>query len=120
MYVFVYGSLKRGYHNHELLQNSEFICEAISKEKYPMVNIEELFPYLINEKGIGHNIKGEVFKIDEETLILLDILEGYPDFYTRETIKVVNMGIQMSAIVYFVNEDIEYKDLELLKEFAYK
>lgn len=53
MYIFVYGSLKEGYHNHYLLENAEFICEAITKEKYPMVNIEGDFPYLLNKQGQG-------------------------------------------------------------------
>lgn len=115
--VFVYGTLKRGFYNHALLENSEFIAEVITKEKYPMVNFEEYFPYLINEVGVGHKIKGELFKVDDETFAKLDILEGYPDLYTRENIKVISYGIEISAIAYFVKEKIDYDDFELLEEF---
>lgn len=115
--IFVHGTLKRGFYNHALLENSEFFCEATTRDKYPMLNNEEYFPYLINEKGICHNIKGEVFKVNEETFSKLDILEGYPDFYTRETIKVISYGISISAIAYFVNKNIDYSELKLLEEF---
>ena len=115
--VFVYGTLKREFYNHTLLENSEFIGEVVTKEKYPMVNVEEYFPYLINEVGVGHNIKGELFKIDDETFAKLDILEGYPDLYARENIKVISYGIEMSAITYFVKEKIAYDGFELLEEF---
>ncbi len=116
-YVFVYGTLKRGFYNHILLENSEFIGDVVTKNKYPMVNVEEHFPYLINDIGIGHNIIGELFKINDETFTKLDILEGYPDLYTRETIKVISFGIEISAIAYFVKETIEYTNLELMEEY---
>lgn len=115
--IFVYGSLKRGFHNHFLLEDSEFIGEVITKDKYPMVNVEEHFPYLINAKGIGYNIKGELFKVDDETFANLDILEGYPDLYTRETIKVLSYGIEISAITYFVVEEIDFSNLEFIEEY---
>jgi gamma-glutamylcyclotransferase (GGCT)/AIG2-like uncharacterized protein YtfP len=58
-----------------------------------------------------------VYKIDEEILAMLDILEGYPDLYTRHQIAVKSLGIEIQAITYFVNEKIDYKNLELLKSF---
>ena len=117
MYIFVYGTLKQGFHNHYLLEDTKFICEAATKDKYPMVNTEEYFPYLFNQKGMGHNIRGEVYRIDDVTLAMLDVLEGYPDHYTRETIKVLSKGIELNALVYFANEGIDYNSLELLKNF---
>jgi len=117
MYLFVYGTLKNGFHNHQLLEDAEFICSATTKEKYPLVNIEGYFPYLINDKGVGHCVEGEVYKIDEEILAMLDILEGYPDLYNRHKIRVKSLGIELQAITYFVNEKIEYQNLELLESF---
>ncbi|WP_193112100.1 gamma-glutamylcyclotransferase family protein [Sulfurimonas paralvinellae] len=117
MYLFVYGTLKQGFHNHHLLADAEFICNAASKQNYPMVNTEEYFPYLIDNEGHGYNVKGEVYRIDEAILEMLDILEGYPQHYTRREIEVVSLGIDLLAITYFLNEKIEYKDLELLESF---
>jgi len=117
MYVFVYGTLKQGFHNHYLLENAEFVCEVTTKEKYPMVNTEEYFPYLLDVSGVGHNIKGEVYRIDNVILAMLDVLEGYPEHYTRKTIKVLNQGIEINTIVYFLNEELDYSKFELLENF---
>jgi gamma-glutamylaminecyclotransferase len=118
MYIFVYGTLKQGFHNHHLVEDAEFICEATTKEKYPMVNTEKYFPYLLNEKGVGHHIKGEVYRINTATLAMLDILEGYPDLYTRETIIVLSKGIELTTLVYFLNGMLDYSSLELLNNFT--
>jgi len=117
MYLFVYGTLKNGFHNHHLLENTEFICSATTKQRYPMVNIEEYFPYLIDDEGEGCHIEGEVYKIGEETLAIIDILEGYPELYNRHKIIVKSFGIELQAITYFVNEKIDYQNLKLLKSF---
>lgn len=120
MYIFVYGTLKQGFCNHYLLNESEFICEAITKEKYPMVNTEIYFPYLINRAGEGFHIKGEVYRIDTNTLALLDILEGYPEHYIREEIRLSCSYVEIRALVYFLRDCIEYESLELLEEFTNK
>ena len=117
MNIFVYGTLKKDFHNHHYLEDAEFICGATTKEKYPMVNVEEYFPYLINKKGIGYHIKGELYKIDEAVLSMLDILEGYPELFMREKIPITSFGIEVDATVYFVKEKIYYQDIELLEEF---
>jgi len=117
MYLFVYGTLKKGFHNHDLLENAEFVCKATTKEKYPMVNTEEYFPYLIDDKGVGHHTQGEVYKIDETILAMLDILEGYPEHYDRQQIQVVSLGIELTATVYFLKDNIDHKNLELFESF---
>ncbi|WP_457747591.1 gamma-glutamylcyclotransferase family protein [Sulfurimonas sp.] len=117
MYLFVYGTLKKGFYNHQILEDAEFICSATTKQKYPMVNIEEYFPYLIDAEGIGHHVEGEVYKIDNKTLAMLDVLEGYPELYNRHQITVKSLGAELQAITYFVNEKIDYQNLELLKSF---
>lgn len=82
-----------------------------------MVNTEEYFPYLLNKKGVGHNIKGEVYRIDDVILAMLDILERYPEHYTRETIKVLSKGIELNTLVYFLNEELDHSSLKMLESF---
>lgn len=117
-YLFVYGTLKKAHYNHELLLDAKYIAEVTSKHPYPMIQVDEPYPYLLDCEGVGYCIKGELYKIDASILAMLDILEGYPEHYTRREIEVKTIGIGMRAIAYFKSEVIEYEGLELLEEFV--
>ncbi|XP_037888327.1 putative gamma-glutamylcyclotransferase CG2811, partial [Glossina fuscipes] len=54
-------------------------------ERYPLI-ISTRFniPFLLNKCGRGHNVKGEVYEVDEEMLKKLDELQEYPEYYDRE------------------------------------
>lgn len=88
--VFLYGTLKRGQPNYHWLTNSEhgtarYLYDAISVEKFPLIIASRFnIPFLLNFSGKGHQIKGEVFEIDEKMLRNLDKLEDYPTLYDRE------------------------------------
>ena len=84
--LFVYGTLKRGFGNHRLLATSEFIGRAVTVEPRPLV-IAGL-PFMINAPGAGLNVRGECYKVDLNTWPLLDRLEGHPNWYKRDLIKV--------------------------------
>ncbi len=117
MYVFVYGTLKRGFSNHYFLEDAKFIAQVTTKDKFPMVNIIKAYPYIINDTRNGHNIEGELYKIDEIILTKLDMLEGYPEHYDRRSIIVIAENQEYRAIVYFIKKKIDYTHLELLKKF---
>lgn len=97
-YLFVYGTLKRGRGNHRLLGNAKFIGEGETVEKYKMYDIG--VPIVV--KGSPHvRIKGELYMVDEKILKQCDSLEGHPDMYKREKIKVEVKGRQYWAWMYF-------------------
>ncbi|WP_406661519.1 gamma-glutamylcyclotransferase family protein [Methanolobus sp. ZRKC3] len=83
MYVFVYGSLKKGFCNHPLIEGSEFICETHTKESYAMLDLHR-FPGVIKDKKISI-IYGEVYDPEDTVLEQLDIFEG--SWYTRENVE---------------------------------
>jgi len=116
--IFVYGTLKRGFCNESYLKNTTFIDRAITVDKYPMILKYQAFPYLINVKGKGHHIKGEVYDIEDEVLLSLDLLEGYPEHYDRDYIdvKLANGDIK-KVIVYFCNDCKDYQKYEMISEF---
>lgn len=118
MTLFIYGTLKKGFENHHFLNGAKFIGNATTQEKYPMVNVVKAYPYLINQKGQGKIIKGEAYQIDEKILGHLDMLEGYPEHYDRDEITLVVGDRELRAITYFVNQKIDFKNLELLEEFV--
>lgn len=71
--VFVYGTLKKGFSNHErFLKGKEKISDAVL-HGYNMYSLGR-FPGIVVGKG---NVYGEVYEVNQETLRRLDALEGY-------------------------------------------
>jgi len=78
--VFVYGSLKEGFYNHDVLGDSELLGLFTTEPNYTMFDLGS-YPGVM--KGGSTAILGEVYKITPETLERLDYLEGYPGYYDR-------------------------------------
>ena len=91
--VFCYGSLKRGFGNHRLLDTSTFVGEAITEARYTMIPLG-FFPGVIQSGNTS--IRGELYDVDEVTLRRLDRLEGHPTFYQRQEIDVLPVGVDES------------------------
>ncbi|XP_059620036.1 putative gamma-glutamylcyclotransferase CG2811 [Phlebotomus argentipes] len=87
---FVYGTLKRGEPNHQLLTRpengvSKFVGRAETTVKLPLViGTRYNIPFLLNQRGTGHFVRGEIYEVDDGMMEKLDELEGYPEFYDRE------------------------------------
>ena len=87
-YVFVYGSLKSGFHNHKLLEEADaiFVGEDVTSGAYRMGGMGGSFPAVV-ERLQDYHIAGEIYKVDNETLALIDQLEGNGTFYERKLIE---------------------------------
>ena len=107
IYIFTYGTLKRGFPNHYfLIEDAVFVSNAITCEKYQMYPCtNKKFPFLIKSQKV-QQIKGEVFKTNSEELLDdLDDLEGYPNLYLKEFIDVELYNKEIvKALVYVKNE----------------
>lgn len=96
--VFVYGTLKRGQPNHHWLTKpengvSKFISEGCTTTQFPLVvGTRYNIPFLLDKKGCGNLVEGEVYEVDEKMMSNLDILEDCPNYYDREKqdIKLLN------------------------------
>jgi gamma-glutamylaminecyclotransferase len=90
--VFVFGTLKRGFPNHEpLLRGIECLGEWITLERYPLLVAGRWFsPVMLPEPGIGERVTGELYVVDDAKLAELDRLESthLPDGYRRRTIDI--------------------------------
>lgn len=100
--LFVYGSLKQGFCNHNVLDKRfcKKIGDAKTVKKFGMF-IDDFgnYPYLIDEPF--SNIDGELYEIyTQELLDKLDEFEGTPDYYTRELIEVESCLGMCLAYVY--------------------
>lgn len=87
--IFVYGTLKRGLTNHqrylgvaERYGKAAFVGTATTLDAFPLVVRPPHMlpatcgPVLMDKNGSGHRIHGEVFRLDDEALEAMDILEG--------------------------------------------
>jgi gamma-glutamylcyclotransferase (GGCT)/AIG2-like uncharacterized protein YtfP len=91
--VAVYGSLRKGCHNHPLLKNSKLVKTT----KIAGLEMFDLGAFPAACIGDG-TIVVEVYEVDSKTLDALDALEGHPYFYRRaETIT--SEGTKVSVYV---------------------
>lgn len=95
MKVFVYGTLKKGYHNHRLLKEAEYLGEAELKG-YKIYDLPYGYPCIMKSEKNEVSVKGEVYLINDYILDRLDLLEGYRDkvnkkgnLYNRELKEVI-------------------------------
>ena len=101
-YLFTYGTLKRGFSNNHLLNQAEFLGAAKTLEKYSLW--VSGIPYVFKGESVAC-IHGELYRVDELTLKIIDRLEGHPEWYRREEVKVVTeKGETVTAWMYFYPE----------------
>ena len=117
--LFVYGSLKKGFDNHNLLSKyAKRLGKAHTVKKFSMY--EDSFgnyPYLVDVPFA--KIKGELYEITRAELMQkIDEFEGAPDYYIRKKIEVKSHHGVQRAFVY-IREDAEVSDTqEPLKEWV--
>lgn len=97
--VFVYGTLKKKFPNHRVLHTgkAELVGHGTTVPKFLLVNGG--FPKMANMPRVsserlqkltpklGH-VWGEVWRLDDESFMACDRLEGHPRFYCREKVGI--------------------------------
>jgi gamma-glutamylcyclotransferase (GGCT)/AIG2-like uncharacterized protein YtfP len=102
--IIVYGTLKKGFGNHRLLQNAKFLGKALTKNKYKMT--KSGIPFVHEDKP-EVQITGEVYEVSEADMPRLDALEGFRgrrdnSFYYRKPIPVIlENKEELEAEIYF-------------------
>lgn len=116
--IAVYGTLKKGFSNYfRYLKNAKYIGRGTTAERYPLV-VKGL-PYLVDKKGLGHNVVVDLFKVSNTQLQSIDVLEGHPRWYVRKQIKVTSQGRTYTAWTYFNPQEIT-PSTELHKSFKHR
>lgn len=87
MYVFVYGSLKKGYYNHHFLDKSKFIKKAYLKNYTLYYDYNKKYPSLYDVDN-GYLVSGEIYEINYDILNELDILEEVGILYKRVNVNI--------------------------------
>ena len=84
--VFVYGSLKRGFALHSLLQGQLCVGNAVTEPWYRLFDLGS-YPGLV-EWPDGLAIRGEIYQVDRKCLWRMDEAEGVADrLYVRRRIR---------------------------------
>lgn len=75
--VFVYGSLRKGFGNHRLLDqpSTKFIGEASIRAK--LYTQHWGWPFIAFSRSQRNRVVGEIYEVDYTTFCHLDSLEGY-------------------------------------------
>lgn len=99
--IFTYGTLKRGFSNHDLIEAMALTGDAVyigphrTVERYPLVCGPYRVPFLLNLPGSGDRVSGELYAVSTRGLARMDELEGTSNgHYERRPveIKVVEGG----------------------------
>lgn len=67
--AFVYGTLKRGFGNHWLIEevmakgHAKFLGIARTKQRFPMVCGPYQVPFLLDIPAAGHHVRGELYEV---------------------------------------------------------
>lgn len=73
--IFVYGTLRKGFYNHRVLGNSEFVSEFKTEPSFTMVSLGA-FPAVIPKGNTA--IEGEIYRVvEEKDMQNINGLEGY-------------------------------------------
>ncbi len=97
--LFVYGTLKKSFHNAYYLEDARFLGEFVTGPVYSMYDFGG-YP-AVSENG-KTAIAGEVYDISKKLLASIDLLEWCPDFYQRVMIETSFGG----AWMYVVSESL--------------
>ncbi len=122
--IFIYGTLKRGFPNHDQkLLGKYYQCIGKSIEPYPLVIANQFYsPVLLDEVGVGKQVTGELYRVDNPTLVALDEIEGVGQNwgYHRTTIEVQRVkGGTMRAFAYMkYRKDLQVIHTEPLSFYA--
>jgi len=101
--VLVYGTLKSSGTNYALMEKirARFVGydEIVSKD----IQFRDLGPFPAVSDAtftVNHNVRGEVYAMNEEALAHLDFYEGHPNFFVRR--KMWTEIQKVRAWVYFL------------------
>ena len=100
--VFVYGTLKQGFHNAEWMEG-QYMCAGVTLDRFVMYSNGSYPPITPDESGTL--VIGEVYVCDENAMEQLDTLESNGYLYTREERDIVTLAGTVRAWIYIFNHE---------------
>ncbi|XP_071852038.1 gamma-glutamylaminecyclotransferase-like [Apostichopus japonicus] len=97
--IFVYGTLKSteifNFHLIDVTNGkATFVSKGTTCKKYPLVaftfkQYKRVPGLLFDDEGVGNNVHGEIWDVDDQLLRWLDNFESYPEHYDRQVLDIV-------------------------------
>lgn len=103
MKLFIYGTLKKGGALSANMKGQSFLGNVKTLPEYKLYKIG-WFPGLVEDAEHGTSIEGELYEVDDNTVAVLDRVEGVPSLYRREPVKIQD---QEDVQSYFYNKSVE-------------
>jgi gamma-glutamylaminecyclotransferase len=97
--LFVYGTLKSGGRNHDLLAGQQFQGTAVTRPRYRLYD-QGAYPCLVEDREIGVAVRGELWRVEESLLDRLDAFEGAPGLFVRRPIELCGPESTADAYLY--------------------
>jgi gamma-glutamylcyclotransferase (GGCT)/AIG2-like uncharacterized protein YtfP len=106
MYLFVYGTLKRGQPRHRFLVGQTFVATSVTRPFYRMFDVGE-YPALVRHAD-GRSIEGELWEVAETCVRVLDAVEGCDaGLYVRAPVELVPPHDGLAAETYLYRLAVE-------------
>lgn len=100
--VFVYGTLKKGFANHGMLEDSVYEGRFETTACLPLVvGGPWNSPYLLDKEGAGSRVVGELYHVTKRMLKILDDFENVGTNYTRKELSLVPVTDEHVAVEAF-------------------
>ncbi len=100
--TFVYGSLKEGFPNTHNNPGVRVPGQFRTRERLPLFLLGEgQVPCLVLSPGVGHQVKGEVYEVQEQSLVAMDRLErlGESNGYLRVTLEIESTSPDVADVL---------------------
>jgi gamma-glutamylcyclotransferase (GGCT)/AIG2-like uncharacterized protein YtfP len=105
MYLFVYGTLKRGDCRHHFLAGQTFLAMVRTRPAYRMFKVGE-FPGLVRAAD-GRSIEGELWDVDDACVAELDREEGFDiQLFLREPVELLPPHDSVKAVTYVYQREV--------------
>lgn len=107
MYYFAYGMNTNKSEMTMRCPNAEFIGVAtLYNHQFRFAGHADII------KSCNDHVDGALWKITDDCLHNLDILEGYPNYYNRKIVTVESDSIKFIAWTYYMNNSVSAMPLE--------
>jgi gamma-glutamylaminecyclotransferase len=101
--VFVFGTLKEGFPNFAVNTGARVPGRFRTRDRYPLYVVgSRHVPWMLDARGEGEPVAGELYDVDDATLAAMDRLErvAEPGGYRRVAIEIEGAGTSLEAWCY--------------------